>query len=135
MSGILNRHGPVLLSAVRLFLSSELATALLDRAKGVLFTLGARFTGVSWQRVGALRRGGAYAICFGRGAREASVGMKLRTVAFLLRALLFFDIARIKSDAPRRFGHCGAARVFACFSINEYCGLKLLRSRIMVPHA
>jgi hypothetical protein len=37
---ILNRHAPVLLSTVKLSLSAELAAALLDRVKGVLFTWG-----------------------------------------------------------------------------------------------
>jgi hypothetical protein len=35
---ILNRRAPVLLSTVKLSLSGDLASALLDRAKGVLFT-------------------------------------------------------------------------------------------------
>lgn len=37
-ASILNRHSSVLLATVKLFLSEELAAALLDRAKGVLFT-------------------------------------------------------------------------------------------------
>ena len=37
---ILNRRAPLLLSTAKLSLSAELAAALLDRAKGVLFTWG-----------------------------------------------------------------------------------------------
>lgn len=37
---ILNRHAPVPLSTVKLSLSVELAAALLDRVRGVLFTWG-----------------------------------------------------------------------------------------------
>lgn len=37
---ILNRNSPVLLSTVKVLLSQELATALSDRTKGVLFTWG-----------------------------------------------------------------------------------------------